>query len=267
LEELRALRRLKVSQEEEITGKIVRELKSRIEEEMSSIEIEKLTKTNEFEQIKAFDKEEYEKHRTRRKISAQNAEELEQVLQNEHRQMIGHQTIEFENVIEMHRSGIANAQEALTGCQEKWVKEETENSVKLEKERSKFELTLAGLLAEYRERPGNGNNELDMKVTEKTKARNRARDQFLQKPMRKEEHAIVQRLERALALKTQQLVTVGKELLLYRQQLITQEDEYNCRFGVDPSVAVLAPKGAEKKRPTTSMAHRLPKLGDFGSLQ
>jgi hypothetical protein len=100
---------------------------------------------------------------------------------------------------------------------------------------------------------------LDVRVVERTKNRNRARDLFLNKPMRKQEQSRIKRLERDLAVVTQHFAAVGKELIEYSHQLVAQEGEYNCRFGADPTVAVLAPK-SPKKRPTTMFANRLPRL-------
>jgi hypothetical protein len=75
--------------------------------------------------------------------------------------------------------------------------------------------------------------------------------------MRREEMEIIKKLERQLSITTHQLATIGKDLLLFRHQLVQQEDEYNNRFGADPSVAILSPT----KRPGTAMANKhLPKL-------
>jgi hypothetical protein len=101
--------------------------------------------------------------------------------------------------------------------------------------------------------------ELDGQLAAGTKARNDAREQFLHQPMRGEEQTVVQKLERNLAMKTKQLADVGKDLIECRHQLICQEGEYNVRFGVDPTVAILASK-IPKRRPTTVITHRLPRL-------
>ena len=95
-------------------------------------------------------------------------------------------------------------------------------------------------------------------INEVTKRRDDAKAAVLNKPMRKEESSIIKRLEGQLSIVTSQLTSWGKELFQYRQQLIHQEGEYNIRFGVDRSVAVMKPA---KKRPTTTLASkRLPKL-------
>jgi hypothetical protein len=113
---------------------------------------------------------------------------------------------------------------------------------------------------EQRLNPKAAIHQLDSRITELKRAKERARDLFLHKPMRKEEQNSVQRLERNLAIKTNQLAAVGRELLNFRHQLMTQEDEYNSRFGVDPSVAVLAMKNNENTRPATNLGQRLPRL-------
>jgi hypothetical protein len=78
--------------------------------------------------------------------------------------------------------------------------------------------------------------------------------------MRREELEIIRKLERNLSVTTHKLATIGRDLLLFRQHLVNQEDEYNNRFGADPSVAVLRPL-SPKKRPATAMtSKRLPKL-------
>jgi hypothetical protein len=77
--------------------------------------------------------------------------------------------------------------------------------------------------------------------------------------MRLEEQTVLQKLERNLAFKTKQMADIGKDLLEYRHQLISKEGEYNIRFGVDPTVAILASK-IPKRRPTTVIANRLPRL-------
>jgi ribosomal 50S subunit-associated protein YjgA (DUF615 family) len=105
------------------------------------------------------------------------------------------------------------------------------------------------------------NPQLDSKLEEVSRKRNKAKEQFMHLPMRKQEETAIEKLERDLAHKTQQLATVGKELIQYRHRLIHQEDEYNYRFGAEPTVGILAPLvKTVKKRPTTMFSHRLPRM-------
>jgi hypothetical protein len=267
LEELRAAKRRKVRDEREVTAGIVRDLTLQIEQETAAVKSEEQKETEEFETVERADKEEYERNRSRRRALAKCTEESEQVLHIQHGEMKNQQAREFAEAVDAHGPLFADAQRRFQTAQGQWESEEAEDQVRLEKEYRELQLELAGELAEFTKLPFEADSQLDVQIAEKTKIRNRTRDQFLHKPMRREEHAIIQRLERTLAIKTQQLATIGKELLGYRHQLIIQEDEYNCRFGVDPSVAVLGPKGPEKARPATSTAHRLPRLSASGSAQ
>jgi predicted GNAT family acetyltransferase len=101
--------------------------------------------------------------------------------------------------------------------------------------------------------------QLDLRLVEATRERNRARDQCMSVPMRREERVVIQKMERNLAFQTQHLTTVGKEVLQCRHQLSAREDLYNGRFGADPAVAVLQRK-APKVRRAATYARRLPRL-------
>jgi hypothetical protein len=140
-----------------------------------------------------------------------------------------------------------------------------ENEMREERERKEAEMAELGrrLVDELREfttiMPTN--RTLDGRLGESMRRRNMARDQVAKMPMRSQEESLIERLETSLAFTTQQLATIGKELIQYRHRLIHQEDEYNFRFGTDPIVGVLAPLlNPPKKRPTTTFTRRLPKL-------
>jgi hypothetical protein len=126
------------------------------------------------------------------------------------------------------------------------------------RETERMSAALKKLRSELQRKPMNGQH-LDVRVVERTKNRNRARDTFLDKPGRKEEQNLIKMLERDLAVVTQRLAALGKELIEYGRQLVAQEDEYNYRFGADPSIAVLGPKSLEKSL-TTTFAIGFPRL-------
>jgi hypothetical protein len=130
-----------------------------------------------------------------------------------------------------------------------------DNRARFEAEHAAEELAMLAELHNARSTEG----EADARLAEATALRNQARERAAQRPMGKEEASLLQKLERSLVMRTQQLASVGRDLIEYRHRLIWQEGEYNVRFGVDPKVAILASK-AVNKRPTTELARRLPRL-------
>lgn len=134
-----------------------------------------------------------------------------------------------------------------------------EEKLQLEMLEMKYDSQLAEALKQLKERTQKSNPKLEDQLKEAQRYRDNAKTRFISKPMRSEERERIERLENTLAIKTKQLTTIGKDLLQYRQHLINQEGEYNTRFGVDPSVAIMRPNS--KKRSTTSyVTKRLPKL-------
>jgi hypothetical protein len=124
---------------------------------------------------------------------------------------------------------------------------------------------LASELRSFDHNARNPDSTLVIELAEKTKDRDEAMNLIVKPPARTEEQDILRRLERHLGVTTQQLTSAGKDLMMYRQQLAQQEGEYNCRFGVEPKVAIMraAVAAGLRKRPASAFVpRRLPRLSD-----
>jgi hypothetical protein len=174
-------------------------------------------------------------------------------------------TQQYAAAVEAIRRRIVDARRAATESASEFDAAELQAGLRLEAERAKVESGAASALAEFRHARVRDGRAMDAAVADCVRARDRARKEFVQQAARGEEQDVIHRLERALSLRTQELVALGKDLLSFRHKLITQEGEYNCRFGVDPSVAVLAPMTPERKRPATTLGRRLPRLSVPGT--
>jgi hypothetical protein len=117
-------------------------------------------------------------------------------------------------------------------------------------------------LRQFDKRARHSDSELADRVVAADQARNSVRDLFASHPSRPEEHTAIQRLGQHLSFKSQQLTTLGKDLLSYRQRLTAQEGEYNGRFGVDPKVAVMRSGMGRSRAISTLIPKRLPGLSE-----
>lgn len=205
-----------------------------------------------------------EQRNRRRKISENSVKNLKEE-ENNFRNLLENRKIENnEKLVELKRAIInvrQKAEDENESFEERLLKErrrlEKENKLITDKFPDQIKLLKDGIEKMH--------PELDRKILEMTERRDKAKLASLNKPMRKEEISIIKRLEGQLSVTTSHLTAVGRDLLQYRQQLISQEGEYNVRFGADRSVAIMKPS---KRRPTTTMAtKRLPKLCNFDSTQ
>jgi intracellular sulfur oxidation DsrE/DsrF family protein len=258
LEQLRIERKQKIRRAEAISQTSRTELQTHIEKESSHNETEIANLNSEIEALQETAREEYGRERQRRSDNAEKAEKRIGVLQNHFLQTVRDKRSEFLSALESQRQIIEQRQLESNSFKRRDEAEKIEARATLERELATRHFEFRQELEKFRQCSQKGVQELEGKIYENTKKRNLAKDQFQKKAMRKEEQSIIQKLERHLAIKTQQLATIGKELLEYRHVYILQEDEYNNRFGADPTVGVLAPK-SPKKRPTTC-SRKLPKL-------
>jgi len=93
---------------------------------------------------------------------------------------------------------------------------------------------------------------VDFLVSEKVNRNKLLQEKLFNRPMRKEEESLMYHLESILAQKTQYISIIGRELLEYRDLLISQEGMVNSRFGNDPSISIMK-KSSTITRPYTSM--------------
>jgi hypothetical protein len=211
--------------------------------------------TEDFERLWQQSRDEYEKQRLRRKEVADGAARTrDEIVDGFGRDRTAKET-DFRLACRTLRERIEHVKLCVACAGEAFECARRDAAMQWEVEIGRLE----GQMRDELQRNPMADQHLDVRVVERTKNRNKARDVFLNGPIRREEQTSIKRLERHLAVVTQQLAALGKELIQYRHQLVAQEGEYNCRFGADPTVAVLAPK-SPKRRPTTMFANRLPRL-------
>jgi hypothetical protein len=260
LEELRAERRRRVRAAEALSAQMQQEIASQMEMEISQQNLEKERIQETLSEFQNSMEEQVSAQKNRRKSAAGEFDGKAAELGKEFGEMKMAKEAEFRKAANAKQQLVRDTRIDLEVNQ---VKRETE----MKEERENREVKMAELerqlldgLREFRAKLPT-NSALDRRLGESMRRRNMAKDQVTKMPMRMQEESLIEKLETGLAFTTQQLATVGKELIQYRHRLIRQEDEYNCRFGADPIVGVLAPlKKPEKKRPTTTFGRRLPKL-------
>jgi hypothetical protein len=262
LQRLRQERRQRTREAEAQALAAKQELEAQIEAAKVEMKAELEALEVELEQAGKADRAEYEKQRQRRKDLAQlavNAEEetakfcAEQL--NE-RSLAAQQTVR--DLDQLH----ADLETQIVADREELAKTVSNARLTLKTAFSTLIKDCEIDLHEFERRAQLSDSELANRVVALSQARDNARDVFFKKPRRAEEHSTIQRLERHLSVKTQQLTTVGKDLVMYRQQLALQEGEYNGRFGVDPKVAIMRAVIPKRRPTTTFVPRRLPRLSD-----
>ncbi|OHT06820.1 hypothetical protein TRFO_25131 [Tritrichomonas foetus] len=260
LQKLRQELKIKIRKAEAIKSEAIKEASLKIDAQ--KLENDKLIKEEEDKQkldaIKSHN--DYEEQRNIRK-SLSNSCDLR--INSE----IEHFKETFEQSKLTHTQSMSSLEQVIQGMsvqnEDDWKKYKQvfdNERNRLDNEKDKMAVELPQQLKSLHDGIPNMHPHLDKRIQDAMKRRDNAIETLKNKPMRPEEMSIIQRLEGQLSITTQQLTTVGKDLILYRQQLIHQEGEYNNRFGVDPSVAVMKPT---KKRPTTTFApKRLPRLSN-----
>jgi hypothetical protein len=254
---LRNERKCRVREAENQSQEVRSLLSHNIKEETSRIAGEMRHEAEEFERVRQQSCDESEKRRLRRKeVINEPARASEEIVNGFGRQCMVRET-DFRLACRTLREQIEHMKLSVASADVEFGCARREAEMRREVEIGRLESQMRAE-SELQRKPMSDQH-LDVRIIERTKNRNRARDMFLSKPGRKEEQNWIKRLERHLAVVTQQLAALGKELIQYRHQLVAQEGEYNCRFGADPTVAVLAPK-SPRRRPTTMFANRLPRL-------
>lgn len=91
-----------------------------------------------------------------------------------------------------------------------------------------------------------------------------AEKRYIERDMRPEEKAEIDRLTNILESKTKHLMTIAKDHKFYKNHLLQQEDEVNQRFGTTPSVALCTRNNNNNLRKPKSVLARtpLPPLGE-----
>jgi hypothetical protein len=265
LDDLRDIRRQKVTQEKEVTEGMVLSCTQELEREQRAIEKENHSETTAFERECGLHEAEYEQNRLRLHNITDEATASERTVQKQHCATVASHTQHCAAGLEAIRRRIADFRRSAAETASELKAAQSQARLRLDAERARVESGAASALVEYREARLRSGRLIDAELADRTHARDRARDEFLQQSAREEEQSLLQRLGQTLDIKTQQLVALGKDLIGFRQKLITQEGEYNFRFGVDPTVALLAPKISARRRPATAIGHRLPSLSLTGT--
>jgi hypothetical protein len=223
---------------------------------MVKIRDEQRSLTQEIDSIAALHQAEFDRQQQRRRANVTDHLRLMDEIEIGFRESCTKKALEFSRALETQKLMIRHRQ----------LENETDRK-QFEFEHGKaklmFEIELLKIGPSCQERGKREDQEkgrqLDLRLVEATRERNRTRDRFISMPMRKEERIVIQKMERNLAFQIHHLTTVGKEVLQYKHQLSTQEDLYNGRFGAGLAVAVL-PTKAPKVRRATNYAGRLPRL-------
>jgi hypothetical protein len=261
LAKLRQERRRLVREAEEAAQAERAELDSKIALESAAVAEELNQEQSTQERLNAEHRKEYETQRHLRKTNEETAEAQAAELNDENQRIVSESESQFQTTIGELEQSVLNEEMLTNHADTEFEDDYAQAQTKFDEETDRLAKLFLQQLADQRELESKPDGAISAILVQKTKERDAAKHRYMSKPMRREELEIVKRVDRQLAIKTQQLATVGKELLLYRQHLVHQEDEYNNRFGADPSVAILRPKSA-KKRPSTAMTGaRLPSLG------
>ena len=262
LSNLRQEMKEKIREAEKAKDETIQNLNDQIKEQIN--ENKRLVKEEKDQQLLEIsqNRKEYENQRIKRKTSA-----------SFHERNLVKARVSFVEEIDKikanHSDNMASMQQRIVDFRDKCRRDEKEDQDKLQNDKQKKEQDAELFSKEMPEKLKSLHDGidkmfpyLDKKIQETTKYRDKKKEEALNRPMRQEEISVIERLEDQLDFVTQELTVVGKDLLLYRKQLILQECEYNSRFGVDPSVAVMKPN-SKKRAHTTLIAKRLPRLSGF----
>lgn len=135
-----------------------------------------------------------------------------------------------------------------------------------DRERSKYELilqeessTLAKNILNLSQENKTRLKELEKQKQEIENSKNEIESKYNSRPMRKEDQETIEKLEKMLNLKINQLSMKMKDLNQSRSILVHQENEYNSHFGVSPHIAILKTnKNSNSKK--REMNQQLPPL-------
>jgi hypothetical protein len=256
-ESLRAERRRKVRAAEALRAQMQQEITSQIELEISQQNSEKERIQGSLLEFQNSIEEQVTAQKNRRKGYAEEFDGKVAELEREFEEMKTAKEAKFRRAALGKEQLVQDARIGLDVNEMKHEYEMKEAREKKEVEMAELDRHLVDELREFRT-VAPTNKTLDGRLGQSMRRRDMVKDQVAKMAMRKQEESLIKKLETSLAFTTHQLATVGKELIQYRHRLIHQEDEYNCRFGADPIVGVLAPlMKPQKKRPTTTFNRRL----------
>jgi hypothetical protein len=257
LEDVRNERKRRIRQMTALSREAMGELLGQLENEMATTGEEHRRLTQEIDNMATLHQSEFDRQRQRRRANEQDHLQRMEELEINFRESCINKALERSRALETLELMIRHRR--LENDTERKQFEFNLAEAKLRFETEWLKLGASRQAQGEKEEQERG-RQLDLRLIEATRERNRARDQFVSIPMRREEQIVIQKLEKNLAFQTQQLATVGKEVLQYRHQLSAREDLYNGRFGAEPAVAVMPTKGP-KVRPATNYVRRLPRLG------